>query len=354
MQDGERQDEVIIERRGTAAIIRLNRPRALNSLILPMIRAITAALHDFADDPEVASVVMVGEGERGFCAGGDIRALHESARAGDGLAGNFWREEFRLNHMIAAYPKPYVALMDGVTMGGGVGLSSHGRHRVVTERTRLAMPETGIGYVPDVGATWLLPRGPGEAGTWLGLTGLDIGAADAIHAGLADLQIASSRLGEAIDALSALPRASSSGDVDVVLQALSEPQGESRLRQNAATIDRAFRFDSVEEILAALAEEEGEFAAETRRVLLTRSPTSLKLALRLLRAGRRSASLAECLGRELGACLQMLDNPDFFEGIRAAVIDKDRNPKWSPASVDAVESARVEFFLKPAEPPLSL
>ncbi|MHC2217149.1 enoyl-CoA hydratase/carnithine racemase [Rhizobium leguminosarum] len=157
-----------------------------------------------------------------------------------------------------------------------------------------------------------------------------------------------------IDALSGLPRGSSSSDVDAVLQALSEPQGESRLRQNAAMIDRAFRFDSVEEILAALAGEEGEFAAETRRVMLTRSPTSLKLALRLLRAGRRSASLAECLGRELGACLQMLDNPDFFEGIRAAVIDKDRNPQWSPGSVEAVGVEMVEHFLKPAEPPLSL
>ena len=350
MQDG----EVIIERRGTAGVIRLNRPRALNSLTLPMIRAITEALQAFAGDSEVASVVAMGEGERGFCAGGDIRALHESARAGDGLAASFWREEFRLNHLIASYPKPYVALMDGITMGGGVGLSSHGRHRIVTERTRLAMPETGIGYVPDVGATWLLPRSPGQAGTWLGLTGLDIGAADSIHARLADLQIASSRLGAVIDALSTLPRGSSSGDVDAVLQALSESPGESRLRQNAATIDRAFRFNSVEEILAALAGEEGDFAAETRRVLLTRSPTSLKLALRLLRAGRGSASLAECLGRELGACLQMLDNPDFFEGIRAAVIDKDRNPKWSPASVEAVEASTVENFLKPAEPPLSL
>ncbi|MBX5159412.1 MULTISPECIES: enoyl-CoA hydratase/isomerase family protein [unclassified Rhizobium] len=350
MQDG----EVIIEQQGTAGIIRLNRPRALNSLTLPMIRTITDALDGFAGDADVASVVMSGEGERGLCAGGDIRALHESARAGDGLAGAFWREEFRLNHQIAAYPKPYVALMDGITMGGGVGLSSHGRHRIVTERTRLAMPETGIGYVPDVGATWLLPRAPGEAGTWLGLTGLDIGAADAIHASLADLQIASSRLGAVIDALSVLPRAGSPSDVDAVLQALSEPAGESRLRQNASVIDRVFCFDSVEEILAALAGEEGDFAAETRRVLMTRSPTSLKLALALLRAGRRSASLAECLGRELGACLQMLDNPDFFEGIRAAVIDKDRNPKWSPASIEAVGAATVERFLKPAEPPLSL
>lgn len=354
MQDGEQQGEVIIERRGTVGIIRLNRPRALNSLTLPMIRTIAAALDGFAGDPEVASVVMTGEGDRSFCAGGDIRVLHESLRAGDGIAEAFWREEFRLNHMIAFYPKPYVVLMDGITMGGGVGLSSHGRHRIVTERTRLAMPETGIGYFPDIGATWLLPRAPGEAGTWLGLTGLDIGAADAIHAGLADLHIASSQLGEVIDALSGLPRAGSSSDVEAVLQVLSGPAGESRLRQNAAMIDRAFRFDSVEEILAALAKEEGEFAAETRRVLLTRSPTSLKLALRLLRAGRDSASLAECLGRELGACLKMLDNPDFFEGIRAAVIDKDRNPKWSPPSVEAVQSDMIERFLKPAEEPLSL
>ncbi|MBB4479160.1 enoyl-CoA hydratase/isomerase family protein [Rhizobium etli] len=350
MQDS----EVIIERRGAAGIIRLNRPRALNSLTLAMIRTIAEALDGFARDADVAIVVATGEGERGFCAGGDIRALHESARAGDGLAGTFWREEFRLNHQIAVYPKPYVALMDGITMGGGVGLSAHGRHRIVTERTRLAMPETGIGYVPDVGATWLLPKAPGEAGTWLGLTGLDIGAADAIHAGLADRQIASARLAEVMDALSGLPRSSSSIDVDALLHAFSEPSGESRLRQNTATIDRAFRFDSVEEILAVLAEEQGDFAAETRRVLLTRSPTSLKLALRLLRAGRRSASLAECLGRELGACLQMLDNPDFFEGIRAAVIDKDRNPKWSPASVEAVKAQTVEKFLKPAEPPLLL
>ena len=354
MQDSERPGEVIIERRGTAGLIRLNRPRALNSLTLPMIRAIMAALDGFAGDSEVASVVIAGEGERGFCAGGDIRVLHESARAGDGLAEAFWREEFRLNHVIAFYPKPYVALMDGITMGGGVGLSSHGRHRVVTERTRLAMPETGIGYFPDIGATWLLAHAPDEAGTWLGLTGLDIGAADAIHAGLADLHIASSQLGEVIGALSGLPRGSSSSDVDAVLRALSAPAGESRLRQNAATIDRTFRFDSVEEILSALTKEEGEFAAETRRVLSTRSPTSLKLALRLLRAGRRSASLAECLGRELGACLRMLDNPDFFEGIRAAVIDKDRNPKWSPASVEVVKSDMIERFLKPAEPPLSL
>ncbi|ANM02759.1 3-hydroxyisobutyryl-CoA hydrolase [Rhizobium phaseoli] len=350
MQDS----EVIIERRGTAGIIRLNRPRALNSLTLAMIRTITEALDGFARDAEVATVVATGEGERGFCAGGDIRALHESARAGDGLAGTFWREEFRLNHMIAVYPKPYVALMDGITMGGGVGLSSHGRHRIVTERTRLAMPETGIGYVPDVGATWLLPKAPGEAGTWLGLTGLDIGAADAIYARLADFQIGSSRLGEVIESLSGLPRGSSSGDVDSVLQVYAEPPGESRLRQNATMIDRAFRFNSVEEILAALDVEDGEFAAETRRVLLARSPTSLKLALQLLRAGRRSASLAECLGRELGACLQMPDNPDFFEGIRAAVIDKDRNPKWSPASVEAVKAETIAKFLKPAEPPLLL
>ncbi len=163
-------------------------------------------------------MVVAGEGERGFCAGGDIRVLHESGRSNSGLAETFWREEFRLNHRIANYAKPYIALMDGITMGGGVGLSAHGRHRIVTERTRLAMPETGIGYFPDVGATWLLPRMPGETGTWAGMTGLELNAADAIYTGLADFQIPSSRLPDVIDALARMPAGSSSVACDALLK----------------------------------------------------------------------------------------------------------------------------------------
>lgn len=352
--DNSNQSEVIIERRGTAGLVRLNRPKALNSLTIPMVRAIAGALDDFAGDQSVASVVVMGEGERGFCAGGDIRAIHQSGRVGDGLAETFWREEFRLNHRIANYPKPYVALMDGITMGGGVGLSSHGRHRIVTERTRLAMPETGIGYFPDVGATWLLPHMPGESGTWMALTGLDINAADAIHAGLADFYMPFSRLEEAVQHIADLPAESSSDDVDAALRALSDQPGEGRLQTNAAMIDRAFHFNSVEDIISALAREEGEFAAETRRVMLTRSPTSLKLALRLLRAGRQSRTLAECLARELGACMHILLGPDFYEGVRAAVIDKDRNPKWSPPTIALVNDEMIGRFFEPAKPPLAL
>ncbi len=352
--DNSNQSEVIVERRGTAGLIRLNRPKALNSLTIPMVRTIAAALDEFAGDQAVASVLVMGEGERGFCAGGDIRAIHLSGRSGDGLAETFWREEFRLNHRIASYPKPYVALMDGITMGGGVGLSSHGRHRIVTERTRLAMPETGIGYFPDVGATWLLPRTPGESGTWMALTGLDINASDAIYTGLADVYMSSSRLEEAVHRLTNLSAGSSSDDVDAVLRDLSEQVDEGRLQANAAMIDRAFHFNRVEDIASALAAEEGEFAAETRRVMLTRSPTSLKLALRLLRAGRQSRTLGECLARELGACMHVLHGPDFYEGVRAAVIDKDRNPKWSPPTIALVNDEMIGRFFESPKPPLSL
>ncbi|XAZ24009.1 enoyl-CoA hydratase/isomerase family protein [Sinorhizobium sp. B11] len=352
--DNSNQSEVIVERRGTAGLIRLNRPKALNSLTIPMVRTIAAALDEFAGDQAVASVVVMGEGERGFCAGGDIRAIHLSGRSGDGLAETFWREEFRLNHRIASYPKPYVALMDGITMGGGVGLASHGRHRIVTERTRLAMPETGIGYFPDVGATWLLPRTPGESGTWMALTGLDINASDAIYTGLADVYMSSSRLEEAVHHLTNLSAGSSSDDVDAVLRGLSEQVDEGRLQANAAMIDRAFHFNRVEDIASALATEEGEFAAETRRVMLTRSPTSLKLALRLLRAGRQSRTLGECLARELGACMHVLHGPDFYEGVRAAVIDKDRNPKWSPPTIALVNDEMIGRFFESPKPPLSL
>jgi enoyl-CoA hydratase len=345
-------DEVIIDHRGSAGVIRLNRPKALNSLTLPMVRAIAAALEVFAEDREVASVILAGEGERGFCAGGDIRALHQSGRTGDDDATSFWREEFRLNHAIAHFPKPIVALMDGITMGGGVGLSAHASHRVVTERTRLAMPETGIGYFPDVGATWLLPRTPGETGTWMGLSGLDIGAADAIHANLADHCVVSADLPALVGAIAGLSPRASAADVHAAIAAIAQAPSEGRLAANGEIIDRAFVHDTVENILQALAAEPGDFAAESRRIIKARSPTSLKLTLRLLRAGRRSANLAECLERELGACLQILHNPDFYEGIRAAVIDKDRNPHWSPATLAEVDDAEIDRFLTPAEPPL--
>ncbi len=354
MHDKVDHHDILHERHGSTGIIRLNRPRALNSLTLEMIRGISAALDDFAADADVATVVITGEGERGFCAGGDIRALHESGRTGTPLAETFWREEFRLNHRISTYPKPYVALMDGITMGGGVGLSSHGRHRVVTERTRFAMPETGIGYFPDVGATWLLPHASGEVGIWMGLTGLEVGAADVIYAGLADVQVAAFQLPELVDTLAGLSRGASSRDVDVVLKNLSTDPVKGPLRLNTNLIERCFRFGSVGEIVAALKAEKAEFAVETLRALELRSPTSLTLALYLLHQGRQSRNLGECLRREFGACLGILNSADFYEGIRAAVIDKDRNPKWTPATLDAVDQAAIEAILLSPESPLVL
>lgn len=332
--------EVIVERQGAIGRLRLNRPRALNSLNRTMIRAIAAALTEFERDPEIAAVLVTGEGERGLCAGGDIRMIYESGRERPEEGAQFWREEFIVNSRISAYSKPYIAIMDGIVMGGGVGVSSHGSHRIVTERTRFAMPETGIGYFTDVGATWLLPRAPGEFGTYLGLTGRDVGAAAVIHARLADSFVPSERIGELIASLSA---SATADDVSAAIRAVSSEPPASALLDHLSVIDRCFAFDAVEEILAALEKDGSDFAGETLELLKTRSAISLKLTLSLLRVGRSSATLNECLEREYAATLAMLSNPDFYEGVRAAVIDKDRNPKWSVGLSEATPEMLARF-----------
>ena len=344
-KDRAMSDEVILDRAGSAAVIRLNRPKALNSINLPMVRTIRHALEQYRDDPSIGAVILRGEGERGLCAGGDIRVLYDLGKAGDPEVTRFWREEFPLNYTISHYPKPYVALMDGITMGGGVGLSAHGRHRVVTERTRLAMPETGIGYFPDVGATWLLPKAPGEVGTWMALTGQEVDGAGAIYAGLADALMPAERLDALVDAIGALGGAGGNGEVDDTIASFAVPPAESVLEKNRQLIDRCFGFDRVEDVLAALAAEEGDFAATTREAMLKRSPTSLKLSLRLLRAGRQSSGLVECLEREFGAGVEILRHHDFYEGVRAAIIDKDRNPRWLPAGLSDVTAESIERYL---------
>lgn len=345
-------EEIILERSGSAAIIRLNRPRALNSLTLGMVREMRRALERFAGDETVACVILTGAGERGLCAGGDVRAIHDQGRARDREATRFWREEFPLNHYIAHYPKPYVALMDGITMGGGVGLASHGRHRIVTERSRLAMPETGIGYFPDVGATWLLPKGPGETGTWLGLTGREIGAADAIHAGLADLFVPSDRLDMLIGELGKLPANSDDAAVRAILSRFAGTPPDGFLVDHQVLIGRTFAHDRVENVVEALRDDGSAFARETAETIAARSPTSLKLTLRLLRSGRSSSSLIECLEREFTAAVRILDGHDFYEGVRAALIDKDRNPKWSPDRLDLVTEADIDAYFNGENQPL--
>jgi enoyl-CoA hydratase len=345
----EAQDEVLVSRQGALGRIRLNRPRALNSLTLEMVRTVSGALDAFERDVEVAVVLIDGAGERGLCAGGDIRAIYESGRRRDGCAERFLREEYALNARIASYPKPYVAIMDGITMGGGVGVSAHGRHRVVTERTRVALPEAAIGFFPDVGATWLLPRAPGEVGTYLGMTGEAIGPDDAIHARLADTCVASADLSTLHLALAALGPLARAADVSRTLEGLSRPPEPGSLRRNQAIIDRVMSFDEVPEIRTALGKEGSEFADRTLHAMAAASPTSLKLTLRLLRLGRSSASLEECLIREYRAACRALQGHDFYEGIRAAVIDKDKRPRWSPARLDEVGEALVREHLAPVE-----
>jgi enoyl-CoA hydratase len=327
---------------GSLGRIRLNRPKAINALTLPMIQHIQDALDKFENDPALSAVLISGEGERGLCAGGDIRALYDHGRSGFGE--EFFTAEYRMNAHIAAYKKPYVAIMDGITMGGGVGLSSHGAIRIVTERTRLAMPETGIGFFPDVGGTWLLGHAPGELGTFLGLTGESFGGADAIYVGLADHFVESANIPALIEALAELP---ASADIEAVRSvvegfsiAVTPP-----LAAHRTDIDLAFAFDTVEEIFAALARSAAtEFAQASLAVLARKSPTSMKVTLRLLRLGRHSKSLEECLQREFDASHAVMKSAEFYEGVRAAVVDKDRNPKWNPATLREVSEALVASY----------
>jgi enoyl-CoA hydratase len=338
----EAAEPVLVWRAGALARIRLNRPKALNSLTLPMVRTIGNALDVIEGDPSLAAVLVDGAGERGFCAGGDIRAVHDSGRAGDGVAEEFWRVEYDVNDRIARFKKPYVALMDGITMGGGVGLSAHGSHRVVTERTRLAMPETGIGFIPDVGGTWLLARAPGETGTYLGLTGLSIGPADAIFAGFADRCVPSEALGALALTLEEIQAGVTGDQVRAIVERFAKAADPAPLEGRRALIDRAFAFDDVPAILAALRSEGSDFAREAVATIEQRSPTSLVVTLALLRLARKSETLRACLDREYVAACQTLRGHDFYEGVRAAVIDKDRQPRWKPGTLGEVTPAMLE------------
>ncbi len=349
-----RTPQILLERRGTLATIILNRPEALNALSLDMVEEMRRLLDVLEADPSVACVALRGSGERGLCAGGDIRTLYNSAKSPDGWPEVFWPAEYALNARIACYPKPYVAFMDGIVMGGGIGVSAHARHRIVTERTKVAMPEVGIGLIPDVGGTWLLSRPAlGEAGTYLALTGTTVGAADAIHSGLGDYYIPSARFGDITEVLAGLPPCNGPREVMRVLNAFEAPKPPSRLCEERALIDAAFGLDTIEEIEAALSAANAPFAQEALQTMLSKSPTSLKVTLRLLRLARKAENLEECLGRELSAVLHATRlSCDMVEGIRAAVIDKDRNPRWNPATLAEVSEAHVRGFLSEQTPPI--
>ncbi|KAB1073686.1 enoyl-CoA hydratase/isomerase family protein [Methylobacterium planeticum] len=337
--------DVIVEAVGSLGRIRLDRPKALNALTHAMVGDIDAALDRFAADPGIGAVLLSGEGERGLCAGGDLRSLYASE--GTGFAETFWRDEYRLDARIAQFEKPVVAVMDGITMGGGVGISAHARHRIVTEHSQVATPETGIGFLPDVGATWLLPRAPGEIGTYLGLAGEAAGAADAIFAGLADAMVPRAAVPDLIGALAALPADAGHEGVGAAIEARAQDPGPAPLSEVRDVIDRCFAYDMVDEILTALEADGSDFAARTRTTLLAKAPASLVLTLCLLRRGRTAPSLEASLESEFHAALWMLAEGDFREGIRAAVIDKDRRPRWRPAALAEVDPARIARWLEP-------
>ena len=337
------KDDILFERRGRLGHVRLNRPHALNALTLDMSRRLDRALKDWALDPEIALVAIRGAGERAFCAGGDVRALYKEG-PGSPFTEIFYREEYALNRNIFRFPKPYVALIDGIVMGGGVGVSAHGSHRVVTERTLFAMPETGIGLFPDVGATWLLSRCPGETGLYLGLTGGRIRAADLIALGLAEVMVPGDRL----DALEAeLAQVRTRAEIDRVLGAHGADPGDRALGPHRGTIDRCFSEPSVERILAALDAEGTEWAHETAATLRTKSPTSLKVTLRQLRLGRTLPDFEAAMRLEFRLVQHFMAGREFFEGVRAVVIDKDQRPRWSPARLEDVTDAQIESYFAP-------
>lgn len=343
----EHLEEVIIRREGRAGRITLNRPKALNALTYPMVLAIDDALKRWEQDPEIAVVILDGAGDRALCAGGDVRAIYESASEGSGFARKFWADEYRLNAYIGRYPKPYVAFMDGIVMGGGIGLSGHGSHRIVTERSQLAMPETGIGLIPDVGGTWLLAHAPGETGIYLGLTGERMRGAGTMYARFADTFVPSSRLADLAKALSEIENSS---DVDSVIARFSEAPPPSDLASHAREIDATFCFDSVEKIRDALASMNTDWSRKTLEELDRRSPLALKLTLAAIRNARTLPSLEAALNVEYRLTVRLLEHGEFLEGVRALLVDKDKTPKWNPPRLADVTDEMVAQFLSPLPP----
>jgi enoyl-CoA hydratase len=338
---GAPEPDLIARREGAAGIIRLNRPKAINAVTLEMFREVDKALDAFEADSAVGVILLEGAGERGLCAGGDIRALYESSQVKGDLGKILWREEYILNARIAKFPKPYVSFMDGIVMGGGVGLSAHSSHRVVTERTKLAMPEVGLGFFPDVGGTWLLSRSPGEIGTYFGLTGQTMNGPDAVYAGFADAVVPSGKLAVLREALTKLGPGATSAEVKSLIDGFATGETSGPVAAIEPQIDRWFAHDRMQDIVAALRADSSELAQSTLKTLNEKSPRGMVVALKLLRLARASSSLEECLGREYRAALEVFASDDFREGVRAAVIDKDRNPKWSPPRIEEVTPRMV-------------
>ncbi len=353
-------EDMLFETRGPVAFMTLNRPKALNALNLDMIRAMDPKLKEYAADPAIKAVVLQGAGDRAFCAGGDVRRLAElgiAQRAETGssdteLGRAFFFEEYVLNRNIFRFPKPYISLLDGITMGGGKGLSAHGSHRVVTEKTLFAMPETGIGLFPDVGGGYFLPRCPGETGVYLSLTGERIEASDCLHIGFGTHFVPSDKLEALRDALvsadwpEAGQKEATTAVANQVIDGYAGDPGPAPMATYRDKIDRHFGHDTLEEIVSSLEADGSDWATKQAETLKRMSPTSLKISLRQLREGAL-LDLEAVLTMEYRMSQGCMTGHDFFEGIRAQLIDKDRSPKWNPVTLDEVTEAEVDRHFAP-------
>jgi len=339
--------EILFDVAGGTDFITLNRPKALNALTLPMIRELIPQLAAWQEDSSVKAVVIRGAGDRAFCAGGDVRAVWEAGRSGETLTEEFFREEYRLNRMIHVFAKPYVALIDGITMGGGVGLSVHGSHRVATERTMIAMPEVGIGLFPDVGGTYFLPRLPGRTGLFLALTGWRLNGADAVYCGLATDYVPGERIEELAAAFTQIDwRSAPEAEVDKLIDRFKVTPPGSEIEPHQETIDHCFSHGSVEAILQALDESGDDWAAKMAAVMRKQSPTSLKVTFAQLEKGAH-LDFDQAMIQEYRMSQAFMAGKDFYEGIRALLVDKDRQPNWAPGSLAEVTPQVVESYFAP-------
>lgn len=334
------EEDILFEKRGAVGLITLNRPKALNALTHGMAVAMHVRLREWAGDDAVKTVVVQGTGDRAFCAGGDIRTLYDSGKDGTPYALEFYRDEYLLNAYIKHYPKPYVALIRGIMMGGGVGVSLHGSHRVADETTLFAMPETGIGLFPDVGGSFFLPRMAGELGMFLGLTGARLKAADALYAGVATHFAPASTRDALLAALvqGALP--------DVALRGLNEVVPGTFLVEHREKIGRFFAGASVEAILAALDADHTDWSANTAKTIRAKSPTATKLAFRQIREGA-NLDFDDCMRMEFRMVNRVIAGHDFYEGVRATIIDKDGAPNWKPATLAEVSDKDIDAYFAP-------
>lgn len=346
--------EVLALTEGRVGRLRLNRPKAIHALTLPMVHAMTEALLQWRDDPAIDAVILdhapAPDGDpklsRGFCSGGDIAFLRQSALEDDGASGRkFFHDEYQLNHLLFTYPKPVIAFMDGITMGGGVGISQPATLRVATENTRFAMPETGIGLFPDVGGGWYLSRLPGRLGAFLALTGARLDGAECAAIGLATHYLSADSLEDAKAQIIADPASAAA-----ILDALAAPVPEARITGNRARIDALFASDVFEDILAALSADGSDWAAKELATLRTKSPQTCKVALRQLRESLSCADFAANMVMEYRIASRVLVRPDFTEGVRAVIVDKDNAPRWNPTTPEGVTPQLLDAIFAPLPP----